>query len=68
MSNSTFCLSRTVGGRVGFAIVYSEDAVQWHSKKNECPCFDGVSAMVAFWLISPIVSAVLAAALFAVVR
>lgn len=57
-----------IGGVVGFAIVESGNAVIWHDDSDDFPYFTGISSVVASWFISPILSAILAALLFFVVR
>lgn len=57
-----------IGGVVGFALVESGDAVIWHDDKDDFPYFSGISSVVASWFISPILSGILAALLFFVVR
>lgn len=57
-----------VGGIVGFAITVDPDAIIWSESSDEFPYFKGISAIVASWFISPILSAILAMILFFVVR
>ena len=59
----------TVGGVVGFGIVAGGfDAVVWSASSTEFPYFSGVSAIVASWAISPVLSALVAAAFFLAAR
>lgn len=59
----------TVGGIVGMAMTYrGADCVVWYEKSDTFPFLQGISAIVASWVISPVLSGVLAVALFLSVR
>ncbi|CAM9752859.1 unnamed protein product [Ectocarpus sp. 8 AP-2014] len=59
----------TVGGIVGMAITYrGADCVVWYEKADLFPYLKGISAIVASWFLSPVLSAVIAVALFLFMR
>lgn len=59
----------TVGGIVGMAMTYrGADCVVWYESADMFPYLKGVSAIVASWAISPLLSGILAVMLFLVVR
>jgi len=57
-----------IGGIVGFAITVDTDAIVWSESSDDFPYFKGISAVVASWFISPILSGILALILFFFVR
>ncbi|CBJ33038.1 high affinity phosphate transporter, probable [Ectocarpus siliculosus] len=59
----------TIGGIVGMAITYrGPDCVVWYEKADLFPYLKGISAIVASWVLSPVLSAVIAVALFLFMR
>ncbi|CBJ32177.1 PiT family transporter: phosphate [Ectocarpus siliculosus] len=59
----------TVGGIVGMAMTYrGADCVVWYEEAEFFPYLKGVSAIVASWALSPVLSAVIAVALYFFMR
>ncbi|CAM9960275.1 unnamed protein product [Scytosiphon promiscuus] len=59
----------TIGGIVGMAMTYrGADCVVWYEKADLFPYLKGVSAIVASWVLSPVLSGVIAVFLFLFVR
>ena len=59
----------TVGGIVGMAITYGgADCVIWYEEADLFPYLKGVSSIVASWALSPVLSGVIAVALYFIVR
>ncbi|CAN0397168.1 unnamed protein product [Pylaiella littoralis] len=59
----------TIGGIVGFAMTYrGADCVVWYEEADLFPYLKGVSAIVASWALSPVLSGIIAVALFLFVR
>lgn len=59
----------TVGGIVGMAMAYrGADCVVWYEKADHFPYLSGVSAIVASWVLSPVISGAIAVGLFFAVR
>ncbi|AYU78284.1 phosphate-repressible phosphate permease [Leishmania donovani] len=57
------------GGVIGFALVYGgADSVSWADNQDEFPFVNGVAPIVASWFISPLLTGVVAAAIFGSVR
>eukprot|EP00752_Nemacystus_decipiens_P014274 g12695.t1 len=59
----------TIGGIVGMAMTYrGADCVVWYEEADLFPYLKGVSAIVASWVLSPVLSGFIAVALFLFVR
>ncbi|CAB1100651.1 unnamed protein product [Ectocarpus sp. CCAP 1310/34] len=59
----------TIGGIVGMAMTYrGADCVVWYEEADLFPYLKGISAIVASWVLSPVLSAVIAVALFLFMR
>ncbi|CAM9130707.1 unnamed protein product [Pylaiella littoralis] len=59
----------TIGGIVGMAMTYrGPGCVVWYEEADLFPYLEGVSAIVASWVLSPILSGIIAVALFVIVR
>lgn len=59
----------TVGGIVGMAMAYrGADCVVWYEESDTFPFLEGISAIVASWVLSPVFSGILAVILFWTVR
>ncbi|CAM9387743.1 unnamed protein product, partial [Scytosiphon promiscuus] len=59
----------TIGGIVGMAMTYrGPGCVVWYEEADLFPYLKGVSAIVASWVLSPVLSGVIAVILFLFVR
>eukprot|EP00178_Gracilaria_changii_P014785 TRINITY_DN4145_c0_g1_i1.p2 TRINITY_DN4145_c0_g1~~TRINITY_DN4145_c0_g1_i1.p2 ORF type:complete len:419 (-),score=59.75 TRINITY_DN4145_c0_g1_i1:269-1498(-) len=59
----------TIGGIVGMAITYrGADCVVWYEEAEKFPFLEGVSAIVASWVLSPVFSGIIAVFLFLTTR
>ncbi|CAM9387816.1 unnamed protein product [Scytosiphon promiscuus] len=59
----------TIGGIVGMAMTYrGADCVVWYEEAEMFPYLKGVSAIVASWALSPVLSGIIAVFLFLFVR
>ncbi|CAN0424093.1 unnamed protein product [Pylaiella littoralis] len=59
----------TIGGIVGMAMTYrGPSCVVWYEEADLFPYLKGVSAIVASWALSPVLSGIIAVALFLFVR
>ncbi|KAG5506222.1 hypothetical protein JIQ42_07836 [Leishmania sp. Namibia] len=57
------------GGVIGFALVYGgSDTVSWAKRKDEFPFFNGVAPIVASWFISPVLTGIVSALIYSLVR
>ncbi|GET88059.1 phosphate-repressible phosphate permease [Leishmania tarentolae] len=58
-----------IGGVIGFALVYGgAGSVNWADNQDEFPFVKGVAPIIASWFISPLLTGVVAAAIFGSVR
>lgn len=59
----------TVGGIVGMALAYrGVDCVNWYKESDTFPFLEGISAIVASWVLSPVFSGIVSVFLFFTVR
>ncbi|CAD2215320.1 solute carrier family 20 (sodium-dependent phosphate transporter) [Angomonas deanei] len=57
------------GGVIGFALVFGgKDSVYWARRKDEFPYIGGVAPIVASWFISPVLTGLVSAGIYGLVR
>ncbi|GET93946.1 phosphate-repressible phosphate permease-like protein [Leishmania tarentolae] len=57
------------GGVIGFALVYGGGgSVSWAKRKDEFPFLSGVAPIVASWFISPVLTGIVSAIIYGLVR